>query len=36
LQFVEKHGQVCPANWNSGQKAMDPTSEGVENYFGDK
>ena len=36
LQFVEKHGQVCPANWNSGQKAMDPTSEGVQTYFGDK
>jgi len=36
LQFVEKHGQVCPANWNAGKKAMDPTSQGLETYFGDK
>ena len=34
LQFVEKHGQVCPANWNTGKKAMDPTTEGLETYFG--
>ena len=35
LQFVEKHGQVCPANWSAGEKAMKPTSEGLEEYFGE-
>ncbi|MFC1842550.1 peroxiredoxin [Candidatus Dependentiae bacterium] len=36
LQFSEKNGQVCPANWNSGKQAMDPTSQGLLDYFGDK
>ncbi len=35
LQFVEQHGQVCPANWNSGDKAMDPNEQGVKEYFKD-
>ncbi len=35
LQFVEKHGQVCPANWNSGDKAMDANEKGVKEYFKD-
>jgi len=34
LQFVEKHGQVCPANWSAGKKAMTPTSDGLEDFFG--
>lgn len=34
LQFVETHGdQVCPANWQEGQEAMKPTSEGVASYL---
>ena len=33
LTFFEKHGEVCPANWKSGDKAMKPTSEGLEEYF---
>ena len=30
---VEKFGEVCPANWQAGQKAMDPTREGVATYL---
>lgn len=33
LIFHEKHGEVCPANWSFGDKAMDPTPEGLVNYF---
>ena len=33
LQFFEEHGDVCPANWQSGDDAMNPTSEGVAEYL---
>jgi len=33
LQFVEKHGEVCPANWTKGKKAMKPTHEGTAEYL---
>ena len=34
LQFVETHGdQVCPANWQEGDEAMKPTSQGVASYL---
>ncbi len=33
LQFSEKHGEVCPANWHEGQEAMKPTAEGVAQYL---
>ncbi|SHO50216.1 peroxiredoxin [Desulfopila aestuarii] len=33
LQFTEKHGEVCPANWNQGEDAMKPTAEGVSQYL---
>jgi peroxiredoxin (alkyl hydroperoxide reductase subunit C) len=33
LQFVEKHGEVCPANWRKGDDAMTPTAEGVAEYL---
>lgn len=33
LQFVEKNGEVCPANWNEGDKAMKPDQDGLEAYF---
>ena len=33
LQFTEKHGEVCPANWNKGEDAMKPTAEGVAEYL---
>jgi peroxiredoxin 2/4 len=33
LQYVEKHGEVCPANWEEGKEAMEATREGVANYL---
>lgn len=33
LIFFEKNGEVCPANWNEGSKAMKPTQEGLEKFF---
>lgn len=33
LQFFEKNGEVCPANWNEGQKGMKPTDAGLKDYF---
>lgn len=33
LNFVEEHGEVCPANWKQGEKAMKPTAEGVASYL---
>ncbi|MDX8431006.1 MAG: peroxiredoxin [Candidatus Algichlamydia australiensis] len=33
LAFFEKNGEVCPANWKEGEKAMAPTNEGLLNYF---
>lgn len=33
LIHFEKHGEVCPANWQAGHKAFKPSFEGVEKYF---
>jgi peroxiredoxin 2/4 len=33
LQFVEEHGEVCPANWEKGQEGMKPTTAGVADYL---
>jgi peroxiredoxin (alkyl hydroperoxide reductase subunit C) len=33
LQYVEKHGEVCPANWEEGKEAMRATREGVAGYL---
>lgn len=33
LQHFEKHGEVCPANWAKGKKAMNATQEGVSGYL---
>ncbi|MDR1413676.1 MAG: peroxiredoxin [Puniceicoccales bacterium] len=33
LQHFEKFGEVCPANWHSGQKAMLPTQDGLREFF---
>lgn len=33
LNFHEEHGEVCPAGWNKGKKAMTPTAEGVASYL---
>ncbi|VAW40295.1 Alkyl hydroperoxide reductase subunit C-like protein [hydrothermal vent metagenome] len=32
-QFVEEHGEVCPANWKPGDEAMKPTAAGVAEYL---
>lgn len=36
LAFHEEHGEVCPAGWNKGEKAMKPTAEGVSSYLKEK
>lgn len=33
LQFHEEHGEVCPANWNKGQKGMQASAAGVAKYL---
>jgi len=33
LQFTEVHGEVCPAGWNKGDKAMAASAEGVASYL---
>uniref|UniRef100_Q3ASQ4 Thiolredoxin peroxidase n=1 Tax=Chlorobium chlorochromatii (strain CaD3) TaxID=340177 RepID=Q3ASQ4_CHLCH len=33
LQFTEEFGEVCPANWNKGDKAMKPTQGGLEEFY---
>lgn len=30
---VDKHGEVCPANWSEGKEAMNATREGVAQYL---
>lgn len=34
LQFNEEHGEVCPANWHKGEKAMKADQSGLKAYFG--
>ena len=36
LQHFEENGEVCPANWIKGEKAMEATQEGVSEYLSDK
>jgi len=33
LQFTEKYGEVCPANWKEGAEGVKPTSEGIAAYL---
>ena len=33
LLFHEEHGDVCPAGWTVGEKAMKGTPDGVANYL---
>jgi alkyl hydroperoxide reductase subunit AhpC len=33
FQFVEEHGEVCPANWNPGSKTMKADPHGSAEYF---
>jgi peroxiredoxin (alkyl hydroperoxide reductase subunit C) len=30
---IEKHGEVCPANWEKGKDGMDASKNGVSNYL---
>ncbi|MCE1204934.1 MAG: peroxiredoxin [Holophagaceae bacterium] len=36
VDFSEEHGEVCPANWHKGQKAMKPTADGLKAYVAAK
>jgi len=33
LIFHEQNGEVCPANWRTGAKAMKPSDQGLVEYF---
>jgi alkyl hydroperoxide reductase subunit AhpC len=33
LQFTEKHGEVCPADWKPGAATIKPTVKGSKEYF---
>ncbi len=33
LNFFERNGEVCPANWQNGQRSMIATQEGLKTYF---
>jgi len=34
LQFSEKHGEVCPANWQEGSRTIKPTVSESKEFFG--
>jgi peroxiredoxin (alkyl hydroperoxide reductase subunit C) len=36
VQFHEEHGEVCPAGWNSGDKGMVGSTEGVASYLAEE
>ncbi|WP_185856430.1 peroxiredoxin [Blattabacterium cuenoti] len=33
LQYYEKEGEVCPANWTQGKRAIKATHSGIIDYF---
>ena len=33
LAFHTEHGDVCPANWQEGKKAMNPSDDGMRSYM---
>ena len=33
LQYFEKHGEVCPANWKEGARTIKPTVEDSRSFF---
>jgi len=33
LTHLQEHGEVCPANWNAGDDAMNPSHDGVADYL---
>ncbi|XP_072767030.1 peroxiredoxin 2 isoform X1 [Anoplolepis gracilipes] len=36
FQYTDKHGEVCPAGWKPGKKAMKPDVVGSKEYFKDQ
>ena len=36
MQHNEQHGEVCPANWKKGEKAMKADNDGLKNWFANK
>ena len=36
IDFSEEHGEVCPANWKKGDKAMKPTTAGLKEFVTSK
>lgn len=36
FQYVQEHGEVCPADWKPGSKSMKPDWEGSKEYFASK
>lgn len=36
LQYYEKHGEVCPADWHPGDKALKATQEGIAEFLAKK
>lgn len=32
IEFSNEHGEVCPANWKKGDKAMKPTFDGLKAF----
>ena len=36
LQFNEENGEVCPANWKRGEKALEATQIGIATYLAQK
>lgn len=33
LIYSEKHGEVCPADWRTGEKSLQANQEGLRKYF---
>ncbi len=36
LQYSEEYGEVCPANWHKGDKALKETQDSIATYLGEK
>ena len=36
VDFSEEHGEVCPANWHKGDKAMKPNATSLKEYVASK
>jgi len=35
LQYSEEHGEVCPANWHKGDRALKENADSIASYLGD-